>query len=262
MDAAICDRMCTNDVRQDFNPQLQTRCVTRGTDCKPLEFDSKRCGDNPQRSLKYSRIMEVNVARDKNEAINSYITDMLALEDHIEKALKGQLEDLKDHPEVVGELKQLHQTVEHHISDLKQLSEARAAGGPSDLVKRAGSAVLGLGAAAIDLVRREGLPKNLRDDYTAFSLATIGYVMLYTTCLALDDREVADLARQHFADYAEAVTRLHNIIPAAVVRYLKEDGLPARDGVLPEVSRMIEEVWQAQSARAPRAEETSIGRSH
>jgi hypothetical protein len=31
--------------------------------------------------------MEVNVARDRNEAINSYITDMLALEDHIEKAI-------------------------------------------------------------------------------------------------------------------------------------------------------------------------------
>jgi hypothetical protein len=34
--------------------------------------------------------MEVFVARDKNEAINSYITDMLSLEEHIEKALRGQ----------------------------------------------------------------------------------------------------------------------------------------------------------------------------
>jgi hypothetical protein len=205
--------------------------------------------------------LEVNVARDKNEAINSYITDMLALEDHIEKALRGQLEDLKDHPDVISELKQIHHTVEHHISDLKQLSERRIAGGPSDLIKRAGSAVLGLGAAAIDLVRREGLPKNLRDDYTAFSLATIGYVMLYTTGLTLDDREVADLARQHFADYAEAVTRLHNIIPAAVIRYLKEDGLPIREDVLPEISRTIEEVWRAQSGRAPRAEEAPVSSS-
>jgi hypothetical protein len=201
------------------------------------------------------------VARDKDEAINSYITDMLALEDHIEKAIKGQLEDLKDHPDVVGELRQIHRTLEHHISDLKQLSERRAAGGPSDLIKRAGSAVLGLGAAAIDLVRREGLPKNLRDDYTAFSLATIGYVMLHTTALALDDREVAELARQHFSDYAEAVTRLHNVIPAAVVRYLREDGLPVRENVLPEISRTIEEVWHTQSGQAPRADESPIGQS-
>ena len=33
------------------------------------------------------------MARDKNEAINSYIGDMLALEDHIEKAIKSQLTD-------------------------------------------------------------------------------------------------------------------------------------------------------------------------
>lgn len=199
------------------------------------------------------------MARDKNEAVNSYITDMLALEDHIEKALRGQLEDLKDYPEVVRELKPIHQKVEHHISDLRKLSERRTASGPADIIKRAGSAVLGLGAAAIDLVRREGLPKNLRDDYTAFSLATIGYVMLYTTGLGLDDREVAELAKQHFADYAEAVTRLHNIIPAAVIRFLKEDGLPVREDVLPEISRAIEAVWNSESAQAPRAEEVSIG---
>jgi hypothetical protein len=205
--------------------------------------------------------LEVNVARDKSEAINSYVTDMLALEDHIEKALRGQLEDLKDHPDVITELTGIHRKVEHHISDLKLLSERRSAGGPADLIKRAGSAVLGLGAAAVDLVRKEGLPKNLRDDYTAFSLATIGYVMLYTTGLSLGDREVAELARQHFTDYAESVTRLHNIVPAAVIRYLKEDGLPVQENVLPEISRAIEEVWQSQSDQAPRAEETSVGRS-
>lgn len=199
------------------------------------------------------------MAKDKNEAINSYITDMLALEEHIEKALRGQLEDLKDYSEVTRELKQIHQKVEHHISDLKTLGERRAVGGPAGIIKRAGSAVLGLGAAAIDLVRNEGLPKNLRDDYTAFSLATIGYVMLHTTGLGLDDREVADLAHQHFADYAGAATRLHNIIPAAVIRFLKEDGLPAREDVLPEISRTIEAVWHSESNQAPRAEEVSIG---
>ncbi|MEO8089076.1 MAG: hypothetical protein ABI703_02125 [Gemmatimonadales bacterium] len=199
------------------------------------------------------------MAKDKNEAINSYITDMLALEDHIEKAVRGQLEDLDKYSDVTRELKQIHHTVERHISDLRNLSERRGAGGPADVVKRAGSAVLGLGAAAIDLVRREGLPKNLRDDYTAFSLATIGYVMLYTTGLGFDDREVADLARQHFTDYAEAVTRLHDVVPAAVIRFLKEDGLPVREDVLPEISRTIEEVWHAESDQAPRAEETPVG---
>jgi hypothetical protein len=205
--------------------------------------------------------VEVIVARDKNEAINSYITDMLSLEEHIEKALRGQLEDLKDFPEVIGDLKQIHRKVEHHISDLRELSQRRNARTPADALKRVGSALLGFGAAAVDLVRNEGLPKNLRDDYTAFSLATIGYIMLNTTALALDDREVGDLAQQHFSDYAESVTLLHNVVPGAVIRFLREEGLPVREDVLPEISRTIEKVWHAQSAQAPRADETAVARS-
>jgi hypothetical protein len=205
--------------------------------------------------------MEVIVARDKNEAINSYITDMLSLEEHIEKALRGQLEDLKDYPDVIGDLKQIHRKVEHHVSDLRELSQRRNARTPADALKRVGSALLGFGAAAVDLVRNEGLPKNLRDDYTAFSLATVGYVMLKTTALALDDREVGDLAHQHFSDYAESVTLLHNVVPGAVIRFLREEGLPVREDVLPEISRTIEQVWHAQSAQAPRADETAVARN-
>jgi hypothetical protein len=205
--------------------------------------------------------MEVNVTRNKDEAINSYLTDMLSLEEHIQKAVRGQLEDLEDYPEVTRDLKQVLHKVEQHVSDLKELSERRNARGASDAIKRAGSALLGLGAAAVDLVRTEGLPKNLRDDYTAFSLATIGYIMLHTTALSLQELEVANLARQHFADYAQAVTLLHNVIPGAVVRFLREEGLPVREDVLPEISRTIEEIWQSQSDQAPRAAETSSARS-
>ena len=201
------------------------------------------------------------MARDKNEAINSYITDMLSLEEHIEKALRGQLEDLKNYPDVIGDLKQIHRKVEHHVSDLRELSQRRNARTPADALKRVGSALLGFGAAAVDLVRNEGLPKNLRDDYTAFSLATVGYIMLKTTALALDDREVGDLAHQHFSDYAESVTLLHNVVPGAVIRFLREVGLPVRGDVLPEISRTIEQVWHAQSAQAPRADETAVARN-
>jgi ferritin-like metal-binding protein YciE len=201
------------------------------------------------------------MARDRDEAINSYITDMLSLEEHIQKAVRGQLEDLEDYPEVTRDLRQVLRKVEQHVSDLKQLSDRRKAQGPSDAVKRAGSVLLGLGAAAVDLVRNEGLPKNLRDDYTAFSLATIGYLMLHTTALALEEQEVADLARQHFADYAQTVTLLHNVVPGAVLRFLREDGLPVREDVLPQVSRTIEEIWRSQSDQAPRAEETAAGRN-
>ena len=201
------------------------------------------------------------MGRDRNEAINSYISDMLALEDHIEKAIRGQLSDLSDYPDVLAELRPLHRKVEHHIADLRALSDRRQAGGVAQSVKRAGSVVAGVAAGIIDLVRTEGLPKDLRDDYTAFSLASIGYVMLHTTALTLDDAEVADLAQQHFTDYAQTVMRLHNIIPAAVIRYLKEDGLPVREDVLPRVERTIEEAWSSHAQNEPRATETAAAKN-
>jgi hypothetical protein len=200
------------------------------------------------------------VKRDRNEAINSYISDMIGLEDHIEKAIRAQLEDLKGYPEVVAELRQIHRKTEHHIADLRGLSERRQAGGVTETVKRAGSAVLGAAAGVIDLIRTEGLPKNLRDDYTALSLASIGYVMLHTTGLTLDDHEVAELAQQGFTDYAESVSRLQGIIPGAVVGYFKEEGLPAREDVVPQVRRTIEEVWQSQSSSAFRPDQAAVSR--
>lgn len=188
------------------------------------------------------------MARDREEALNSYITDMLALEEHIEKAIKGQIKDLKDDPEFVREIQSINRTVEHHISDLKVLVDRRDAGGAADAIKKVGSNLAGLAAGAIDLLRTEGMPKNLRDDYAAFSLATISYVMLHTTALAMGNREVSDLARQHFVDYAQVVTRLNQVVPAAVVRLLQREGLAASDVVLNEVNRTVEEGWSRTEA--------------
>jgi hypothetical protein len=199
------------------------------------------------------------VARDRNEAINSYITDMLALEDHIEKAIKGQLTDLKDYPDVLAALRDIHIKVEHHISDLRMVSDQRKAGGVVESVKRAGSAVAGVAAGVIDLIRTEGLPKNLRDDYTAFSLANIGYVMLHTTALAFEDQEVADLAHQHLRDYIDAVMRLNNLVPAAVVRFLEQQGLPVRADIVSEVNANVAEAWK-QTSNSPSAQPVSARR--
>jgi HD-like signal output (HDOD) protein len=194
--------------------------------------------------------VEAAVARDIKQTIDSYVTDMLALEDHIEKAIRSQIEGLKEHPDVVTELREIHRTVESHIADLKELSSGRDAGGVAQAIKRAGSAVLGAAAGVIDLVRTEGLPKDLRDDYAALSLASIGYVMLHTTALSLGEAEVAQFAHQGFRDYAGAVSRVQSLIPAAVVTQLEEEGLPARSDVVPQVRRTIEDVWQSQSTGA------------
>jgi ferritin-like metal-binding protein YciE len=102
--------------------------------------------------------------QESTEAVNSYISDMLALESHIDKALKGQLDDLQSYPNVVSELRAILDTVNAHIAALEVLLKKRGGDGAGPM-KKASSALLGFAAAAIDIVRKEGLPKNLRDDY-------------------------------------------------------------------------------------------------
>jgi ferritin-like metal-binding protein YciE len=201
------------------------------------------------------------MTNDTSQTIQSYVTDMLSLEKHIAKALQAQIEDLKDFPEVVRELRTINATTESHVRALEGLAEEFGGEGATGTIKKLGSTLAGLAAGAIDLVRNESLPKNLRDDYTALSLATIGYVMLHTTGVSLGHRQVADLSKRHLSAYAEAVMTLHNIIPSAVIESLQAQGLPARDDVLPQIGQTLDAIWRQNAQRVPEPGEISVDKS-
>jgi ferritin-like metal-binding protein YciE len=202
------------------------------------------------------------MSKESNAAIASYITDMSALEEHLEKALAGQLADIENDPTTSEAVREVHASIQRHIATLDALAERRkeAGQGIAENLKKAATAVLGAGAAAIDFVRTEKLPKNLRDDYTAVSMACIGYVMLHTTALSLGDAEVADVAHRHLQDHAKSVMTLHNVIPAVVIRFLQEEGLPATADVLPTIAKNIESVWRGQDV--PSADDVALAGSH
>jgi ferritin-like metal-binding protein YciE len=187
------------------------------------------------------------IDEDAAEKLNGYVTDMLALEKHMQTALAGQIEDLDDGSEFTTTLVTLHATCENHVRTLEALTTRREqnVGGVSKAVKKAVSSVLGLGAAAIDFVRTEKLPKDLRDDYTALSLAYVGYVMLHTSALSLGDAEVADTAAMHMRDEAEAMMSLQRIIPAATIDFLRSEGLQADRTVLPTIADSVEASWRS-----------------
>lgn len=194
-------------------------------------------------------------------AIASYVTDMVALEHHLQKALSGQISDLDEHPSTVSALRDIHSTCEQHIAVLESLADRREEMGQgfAEMVKKAASSVFGAGAAVVDFVRAEKLPKNLRDDYTAISLACIGYVMLHTTALSLGDDEVAGIAHKHLQNHAKSVMTLHNIIPGAVIDFLQEEGYTASRDVLSTVAKNLESVWNDDSG-VPDADGQMAGR--
>lgn len=178
------------------------------------------------------------------KALNSYVTDMLSLEEHILKAVQAQAEDFRDeYPEVAAHLQRVELTVKEHIATLEEVAKEQKGGAIGEAVKRAGTLVAGLGAAAVDLVRTEKLPKNLRDDYTAGSLAYIGYVMLFTTARAFQDEEVAAIAEDHMADWAQINMKLGELIPAAVLKFLREEKLPVSGAIVTEINESVRQVW-------------------
>jgi hypothetical protein len=189
------------------------------------------------------------MSTETQETVHSYVTDMLALEEHIVKAIQAQVEvHEEEYPTVTAELRIIQATVEGHITALKGLDAAREGGalqGIGEAIKRMGSTLAGFGAAAIDLVRSEKLAKNLRDDATAFSLAHTGYLMLHTTARALGDARTAELAASHLTAYAQMIMRVNHLIPAAVVEVLRAEELRVDAAVVPEVLEVYRKAWTA-----------------
>lgn len=197
---------------------------------------------------RHTHSAEIPMSRTSAEAIDSYVTDMLALEEHIVTAVQGQQEHLKGtHPEFYSVLRDVEQAAMRHVVALKALVESRdidAGGTFAGAVKKAGSVVLGVGAAAVDLVRSERVPKNLRDDYTVLALATVGYAMLVATATGLGDAPVAALASAHHKDYAKASMALHHVAPASALALLTEEGLTIDAGVLTAVNKELDKHWR------------------
>lgn len=181
------------------------------------------------------------------QTVADYVGDMVALESHIEEALDRQKTETQDDPEARAAVQKFHDIVKRHRDTLKSLQEevGSTAGNP---IKAAGSALLGKAAGVIDLVRTEGISKSLRDDYAAFSLAAISYSMLHTTALALGNPQVAQLAQRHLTDYAGAIERINEIMPAVVARELAKDGHHVDGGAVPATNAMVAKAWHSATS--------------
>ena len=130
----------------------------------------------------------------------------------------------EEQPDVSRALQGYVATTERHIARLEaRLTALGNQDGLADRAKQGVSGLFGLAAAAIDTVRTHPFAKDLRDDYTAGSLAVVSYVMLRTTALACDDQESAQLAETHMNETIEMLQWIARTIPAQVVRDLERE---------------------------------------
>lgn len=186
------------------------------------------------------------MADDKSQqTIADYVGDMVALESHIEEALDRQLDMSKEHPQAGAAVQRFHDMVKANRDALKQYQEQVGSSGGNP-IKAAGATVLGVAAGLIDKIRTEGVSKSLRDDYTAFNHAAIGYTMLQATALALGDRRTADLAERGLRGHASAIQEINHLIPDVVMWELQKDNHTLANPQAAQESRQaVDQIWKS-----------------
>jgi hypothetical protein len=182
----------------------------------------------------------------RNETLQKYVSDMVALEDHIESAVKHQTSDdklEKHNAEAVRLIYRIEQTNKTHKEALKRHLEA-IGGDSATGIKEMATDVLGNLAGLYDKVRTQAVSKMLRDDYTALNLAAMGYTMLHTTGLALRDQATADLALRHLRDYTDVVMTINEIIPQVVVEDLRTDVEMVNESSVQQARQNTQNAWK------------------
>ena len=191
------------------------------------------------------------MADNKNlSTLQTYVGDMYSLESHIEQAIDAQLEKVKDHPKAHAAIRRFHGTVRTQRDAIKAHLDGLGSGG-SGTLKAAVSNLFGMAAGVIDKVRPEAASKILRDNYTAFNLAAMGYHMLYGTALMLNDQKTAAIAERHHRAYTDMVQDINQIILSVVAEELRQDGLKLNEKAMDSATETMNQDWRATSPSSP-----------
>jgi len=184
---------------------------------------------------------------DRTAILNSYVTDMTAVESHILKAVERQLADdaTSTYPAAVQALPSLKSSLASHVRSLERFNERTEGGGLKEMAKEAVADALGFAAGLYDQLRpNDSVSRMVRDTYTATSLAAISYHMLYTTALGLKADDLAELALSNLKDLTAAIGDLSEVVCTVVAAELDDEDKVYDPSVAPEAIRATQEAWR------------------
>ncbi len=182
---------------------------------------------------------------DVQHSLATYVSDMLALEEHVCVPFKTQREDadFRNIPQAAAIVQRITSLAETHVQTLQSALDSLG-GHPAHTVKSAFTNIEGWIASAIDKIRKTKVAKGLRDDYTAIALCTAAYNMLLTTATAFGNENVAQLARRHLQEYAQAIVDISEALPLVVVQDLAAIGMPVEGTVASRAQTEIRSAWR------------------
>ncbi len=199
-------------------------------------------------SVRYDSTADMLNDNEKH-SLQTYVSDLLALEQHIGKPLDAQVaaDSTKQYPQALTTIQSIKTQNEAHQAALKQCLSTLG-GHEAGPIKSAWSSLLGGAAAAIGASRKTKVTKWLRDDYTALNLASMSYTLLHATAVGLGDTATASVAKQGLADYARSVMQINQVVPEVVLGELSEDGETVQVGAADMIRQQTNEVWKTQSS--------------
>jgi ferritin-like metal-binding protein YciE len=193
--------------------------------------------------------MSDTTSTSERHTVATYISDILALEQHMKAPLDAQIASEAHQKSSASPIfSKIQATTTEHIAALQAALEA-AGGSPAAGVKSAWATLLGGGAAALNNVRATKVSKSLRDDYTALGLAAISYTMLHATAAGLGDTKTAELAKKHLDEITPIIVDISTVIPGVVLEELAADGEPVKITAAELTQQVSKNAWSAENVR-------------
>lgn len=154
-----------------------------------------------------------------NDILTGYLGDVLAIENHLLKAMEHQVGDQEvvKHADVHEFLSQTRGVLQAHSAGLAARLSALG-GSVSANVKEVVTAATGIASGLLGRMRPQTASKFLRDDYVVLSACAMGYEMLHATALALRDEQTAQMALRHLEEITPLIVRLSDLTPEIVVQ--------------------------------------------
>lgn len=161
----------------------------------------------------------------RTDHIREHISDQLALERHILEAVQRQRDDdaMRNNLDANKIVIEIERVLKEHISALQNMADQHEAEGRGTL-KQAVTEVAGMMAGLYDKMRNYKVSRMLRDDYTALSLAAMGYTAFHTFGMTIKEGPIADLSLRHLKDITPLLVELSRVLPLVVAQECLEEG--------------------------------------
>jgi hypothetical protein len=161
----------------------------------------------------------------KSLIIRDNLTDALGVEQSVLQRIDrhSREERVKKYDRALEMLLKIRGALMLHVGELEMYLTGIDTGFETKLKKTATS-FLGSVAYIYEKFRtNEPVSKSLRDDYTLLNHAVISCAMLHTVMLAINEDDIADMARLHMTDFAQLVVELSEVIPFVLASELADE---------------------------------------